>query len=489
MSGIAGIIKEKNQNPEKEKVEIMLDKISHRGANQVQIMDIDGSSLGIRSNSPNGSGYGLLLDGKIFNIDELSQKYSINMPEQAEDSKKISILVKHRGSNIIKELRGAFSLILWDENNQFYLARDIIGVKPLYYIKDSQRLIFASEIKSLIPFCGKVKEFPPGHIMKNMGDPVKYEGIETKADYIDDTETDEMISLLEEKLNCAVGKRITDSKKRIGVWLSGGVDSSLVAALVKNFTDQLYTFSVGFEGSPDLLSSKVVAEALGTRHIEHRLSLDELYETIPEVIYHLESFDAPLVRSSLGNMIASRISSKADIVFSGEGGDEVFAGYNYFLDFDSEQVIQKELIKAINSLHNTALQRVDRLANANHVIVRLPMLDENLINFALTIPTEEKIKKQNNISKYILRKVAEKYLPHEIAWRGKEKFWEGSGILDTLTKKIEYNIGDHEFENNRKLDNGFILRNKEEMYFYNIFRDFFGDLDIGSILSFTLDFN
>ncbi|MDZ7836656.1 MAG: asparagine synthase-related protein [Actinomycetota bacterium] len=226
----------------------------------------------------------------------------------------------------------------------------------------------------------------------------------------------------------------------MGVWLSGGVDSSLVAALVQKYTDKVYTFSVGFEGSPDLEASRVVAKALGTEHIEHKLNLDDLYNTIPEVIYHLESFDAPLVRSSLGNMIASRISSGAEIVFSGEGGDEVFGGYNYFLDFKSSDKIQKELVKAINSLHNTALQRVDRLANAHNVNVRLPLLDESLIDFALTIPTDQKIKPSKNISKYILRKVAERYLPHQIAWRGKREILGGLRIQDTLTEKIEENI-------------------------------------------------
>ncbi|MGM0366228.1 MAG: asparagine synthase-related protein [Actinomycetota bacterium] len=489
MSGIAGILKGENKNPEKNKVELMLDKISHRGINEGNIMEIDGNSLGIISNYPT-AGSGVLLDGKIYNIDRLMLKYRVGKPEGATDSQKVSLLVKEAGPGVIKEFEGAFSLMVCDSSNNFYLARDLIGIKPLYYVKDGGRVIFASEIKSLVEFGNRIIEFPPGHIMKNLGTPSKHDSIGLDSySFLNDAETEEMVSMLEKKLLDAVEKRITGNGKSIGVWLSGGVDSSLVAALVNKFTDSLYTFSVGFAGSPDLEASRVVAKALKTRHIEHKLNLEELYDAIPEVIYHLESFDAPLVRSSLGNMIASRLSSRADIVFSGEGGDEVFAGYNYFFDFDSSEVIQKELLKAINSLHNTALQRVDRLANANNVVVRLPMLDENLIDFAMTIPTEEKIKKAENISKYILRKVAEKYLPKEIAWRAKEKFWEGSGILDTLTEKIEDNIDDSEFEKNRKLDNGFVLRNKEEMYFYNIFRKFFGDLDINSVLSFTGDFS
>ena len=121
---------------------------------------------------------------------------------------------------------------------------------------------------------------------------------------------------------------------------------------------------------------------------------------IPKTIYHLESFDAPLVRSTLGNMIVSKISSPSDVIFSGEGGDELFAGYNYFLEYDSSKLIQKELVNAINSLHNTALQRVDRTANAYSVNIRLPMLDENLLNYVMKIPPKNKVRKDKNTGKY-----------------------------------------------------------------------------------------
>ncbi len=490
MSGIAGIIKQENKKPENEQVEQMLDKIAHRGLKEGNIKQKDGNSLGMITNTIPSTSPDALLDGKIYNIDALMAKYGLSAPAHAADCSKMEMLVKNAGAQVIREFRGAFSLLAWDRDKNSYLARDMIGVKPLYYIKSRNRMVFASEIKSLISFKGEIEEFPPGHMMKNMDTPFQYRGIELgNYDFMEDAQTEEIVSILEKKLLDAVEKRIPPHAKRIGVWLSGGVDSSLVAALVRHFTDQLYTFSVGFEGSPDLEASKVVAKALQTKHIQHCLDLNELYQTIPEVIYHLESFDAPLVRSSLGNMIASKISSEADVVFSGEGGDEVFAGYNYFFDFDSAEMIQKELVKAINSLHNTALQRVDRLANANSVLIRLPMLDEKLIDFAMTIPTHQKIRKAENQSKYILRKVAEKYLPHEIAWRGKEKFWEGSGIQDTLTKKIEANIADSDFQVHKKLDSGFELRNKEEMYFYQVFKKFFGNLHIENLLTFTADFN
>jgi asparagine synthase (glutamine-hydrolysing) len=283
--------------------------------------------------------------------------------------------------------------------------------------------------------------------------------------------------------------RINDNNSNLGVWLSGGLDSSIVAALLREFSDKVQTYSVGFEGSPDLEAAKVVSDYLGTEHTEYMLDTEELFLNIPKTIYYLESFDAPLVRSTLGNMIASKISSSSDIIFSGEGGDELFAGYDYFLEYDSSKVIQKELVNAINSLHNTALQRVDRTANAYSVNVKLPMLDENLLNYVMKIPPKNKVRKDKNTVKYVLRKVASKYLPEDIAWRGKDKFWEGSGIEDTLEKKISTLITDKEFSSSVKSLSTPNLRNKEEVYYYKIFKDYYADVDIDNFLSFTQDFN
>ena len=294
---------------------------------------------------------------------------------------------------------------------------------------------------------------------------------------------------LEDYLLKSMDRRISDENSSLGVWLSGGLDSSLVAALLKEFSDRVYTYSVGYEGSPDLLAAREVSDHLGTRHTEYKLETEELFSIIPKAIYHLESFDAPLVRSTLGNMMVSKISASSDIVFSGEGGDELFAGYNYFLEFDSSEVIQEELVNAINSLHNTALQRVDRTANAYSVNIKLPMLDENLLNYVLKIPPKNKVPEDRNTGKYILRKVASKYLPDKIAWRDKAKFWEGSGIEDTVEEMINTIITDKEFSDNNSSPDGPVLRNKEEVYYYKVFKEYYSDIDIDNILSFTQDFN
>lgn len=493
MSGLAGIISLDKSRKNKRKINILLDKISHRGVKK-ESFNILGNYIGINTNYDFDARTGkniILIDGKIYNLDDLLLKNNIRFEHGSiSDAQKISILFENRGEEIFREFKGSFVMVFADKKGNVYLLRDVIGKKPLYYYKSNKTLMFASEVKSLIDFTGDIQEFPPGCCMLNLGSPKRVKKINMDDYSIAENPDPEMLEKeLEDYLFESIDRRMTDKNMSFGVWLSGGLDSSIVAALLKEFSDKIYTYSVGIEGSADLCSAREVASYLGTRHTEYKLNIEELFLSIPKVIYHLESFDAPLVRSSLGNIIASKISTSADVVFSGEGGDELFAGYDYFLGFDSSRIIQQELINAINSLHNTALQRVDRVANAYSVDVKLPILDESLLNFVLRIHPKDKVRRDKNISKYILRKVASKYLPESITWRKKDKFWEGSGISDTLGKKIDTMIADDEFIKRRNLMDAFRLRNKEEAYYYEIFRNYYSNVDINNILSFTRDFN
>jgi asparagine synthase (glutamine-hydrolysing) len=491
MSGIAGIFNLRESKKDRQKINILLDKISHRGDRR-EVIDISGGYVGINSNYSFETKIDkniILVDGKIYNLDYLISKYGIQADNSLiSDSEKICLLLDKAGKGIFKYFKGSFALVIVDKKGNIYLARDFIGRKPLYYYKDDETLMFASEVKSLIEFTNDIKEFTPGSHMINLLKPEVIKIVDAdNYSIIRDQELEVQEDKLEDYLLKSMDMRINDNNLNLGVWLSGGLDSSLVAALLREFTEKVYTYSVGYEGSSDLEAAKVVSDYLGTAHTEYKLDTEELFLNIPKTIYHLESFDAPLVRSTLGNMVASRISSSSDVIFSGEGGDELFAGYDYFLEYDSPELIQKELVNAINSLHNTALQRVDRTANAYGVNVKLPFLDENLLDYVLKIPTKNKVRE--NTGKYILRKVASKYLPDDIAWRDKEKFWEGSGIEDTLEKKINTVITDKEFSDNRKSPGSPNLRNKEEAYYYKVFKNYYSDIDINNILSFTQDFN
>jgi len=493
VSGLAGVVSLEDKSDNKRKIKILLDKISHRGEKR-DIFNICGNFIGMNSDNSIKNRKDedtCLLDGRIYNIDNLLEKYDIQKGSLfSTDAQKIPLLFNKIGKDIFRELKGSFALVISDKEGDIYLARDVMGIKPLYYSKNKDTLIFASELKSIIEFDKNIKEFPNGSYMKNFKSPRNIKKIDSGCySMLDNSGTLELEDRLEDYLLKAIDRRISDSNLTFGVWLSGGVDSSIVAALLKEFKDKVCTFSVGFEDSPDLNSAREVSNYLGTKHMEYKLDIDELFSSIPKVIYYLESFDAPLVRSSLGNIVASKISSSADVVFSGEGGDELFAGYNYFLEYDSSKIIQKELVNSINSLHNTALQRVDRSANAYNVNAKLPLLDDNLLNFVLRIPPKRKVKKDKKIGKYILRKVGSRFLPNSIAWREKDKFWEGAGIVDTLGKKIDDMITDEEFEKERTLPGNIRLRNKEEVYYYRVFKDYYEGIDINNILSLTQDFN
>lgn len=493
MSGIAGIIELKGSKKNKKEINILLDKISHRG-DKKELFDISSGYVGINTSYDFEARVGqeiVLLDGTINNLDQLLRKNSIDISDPAiSDSQKICLLLDKVEKKIFRYFKGSFALAIIDRKGDIYLVRDVIGKKPLYYYVDNNTLIFASEVKSLISITSDIREFPPGSYMQNLTKPKIIKKIDAD-DYaiFEDQNSETMEDKLEKYLLKAMDDRINGDNLKLGVWLSGGIDSSIVAGLLKEFSEKVYTYSVGHEGSPDLLSAKVVSDYLGTTHTEYMLDTEELFENIPKTIYHLESFDAPLVRSTLGNMIVSKISASSDIVFSGEGGDELFAGYNYFLEYDSSKVIQEECVNAINSLHNTALQRVDRTANAYNVNVRLPMLDDNLLNYVLRIPSENKVRKDKNTGKHILRKVATKYIPDDIAWRSKDKFWEGAGIEDTLEKKINTIISDKEFMDDVNSPDKPNLRTKEEAYYYKIFTDHYSDIDVNKFLSFTQDFN
>ena len=462
MAGLAGIVyklntvNRKNKEKFKKQTENMLEKISYRGSSSNELTILEGDSHGAvigytawqKKSMNNGLNY--FLDGKINNTGKVISDFSINeFSRDGENKPELQLLLTNFDRKIIRKLNGQFALVFYDEDKNIYLLRDFLGRKPLYYALDrkNELMYFGSEVKSLINTGLTVRELLPGNFIKNMNNPEVFKNM-TFQEYVreildehlidekDENDiADEVNNLLIRSIERRIPKNIESIK--LGTWLSGGLDSSVIASVLKEFSDDIYTFSVGYRNSKDMLAARTVAKHLGTKHTEYILDIDTLFSAIPKTIYALESFDAPLVRSTLGNIIASELSSVADVVFSGEGGDEIFAGYHYFLDLDSQQEIQVELLKAIKALHNTALQRVDRSSNIAGVNVKLPLLDESLMEYVLRIPPELKLDYERNLTKNILRKVASNYLPDSIVYRPKDKFWEGSGINDSLASRID----------------------------------------------------
>jgi asparagine synthase (glutamine-hydrolysing) len=421
-----------------------------------------------------------------------------------EDVEKMLELIGHRGNggHAIYEVKGSTLGVVWAEHEKpavqemkkecvvwdssgychfaridrtkgrMTLMRDKIGVVPLYFGRDgSGDLCFASEVKALLPFTKEVKEFPRGAYFDGK-ECRKFEFIKAKKQLA--LSKEKMASKLCRLLMESVRKCI-DGTKSVGAWLSGGLDSSIMSALASHHLDEFHTFSIGFKDSEDLLAAREVAEYIGSRHHEVIVDLEGMVEALPETIYHLESFDALLVRSSVMNYLISKEAAKqVDSVFSGEGADELFAGYEYIRSMKPE-TITDEVIGATRRLHNTALQRVDRCASAHGLTAFVRFLDPQVVDYALRVPSKYKVHK--GIEKWILRESMKDSLPHEIVNRTKSKFWQGAGVESKIAELAENSISDSEFKKERNLSNSWTLNTKEELLYYRIFEKHFGVLD------------
>ena len=355
-----------------------------------------------------------------------------------------------------------------------FLARDRLGVSPLYYGRaDDGVLCFASEVKALLVVTQDVREFPPGAYYNGQDGFETFSEIDRRSALQGDAS--QITSGLRLRLEQAVCRRIDASV--MGCWLSGGLDSSTMAALARPHLDRLHTFAAGLPGAPDLRFARQVANFLGTIHHEVIVNLDDLLAVLPEVIYHLESFDALLVRSTLTNYLVTQCAADyVGSVFSGEGADELFGGYAYLKELELDQ-LPDELLDLIRRLHSLALQRVDRSASAHGLVVYIPFLDLDVVDYAMRIPPQFKVRRKDEvIEKWVLRQALADALPDEVLWRPKAKFWQGAGVSDVLARFAESRISDEEFKYECTLPNGWMLISKEELMYYRIFRQHFGEL-------------
>jgi len=440
MCGIAGGF----GKPDPEKINMMLDMMVRRGPddrgvyttqtivmghNRLTIIDLNTGTQPLFNEDGTIS---LIFNGEIYNYKKL-RAWLIQKGHKFKtktDSEVLIHLYEELGPDMVKELDGMFAFALYNEN-ELLLARDPLGIKPLYYGRDAEgTLYFASEIKGLLQITDDVKEFPNAHFYTHAGGFQRYFRIDDGRQIEADRE--KLIEELDEKLSQAVRKRLM-ADVPLGVFLSGGLDSSLIAAIARKYVKgELHSFAVGIKGSEDLYYSRMVAEHLGTTHHVFEYTRQDVIKALPQVIYYLESFDPALVRSAIPTYFVSRLASNyVKVVLSGEGADELFAGYEY-LKRQEVKDINEELLRITRALHNTNLQRVDRMTMANSIEGRVPFLDVKMVNFAFSIDEKLKLSPVKRIEKWILRKVAEKYLPEQVVWRKKEKFAHGTGTSSIL---------------------------------------------------------
>lgn len=433
MSGIAGIAR----TGAGETVGAMLDTIAHRGPAGREIVETPRTTLGL--------------------------VWTVAQKDAAENLKKNKAALDSGGPGRLASVQ--------ERDGDLCLIRDPLGVAPLYFGYDrAGALCFASEVKALVPLVSKVSELPPGHRYEG-GVLVKYFTLQKERPTLEPP--DIIAKKLKGLLSSAVERCIANDA--VGSWLSGGLDSSILAALARRRVDRLHTFASGFAGAPDLEHAREVARFIDSDHHEVIVDMGQLLDVLPTAIYHLESFDALLVRSSTMNYLVAKLAAEyVEAIFSGEGGDELFAGYEYIKEIDAS-LIPDELIDIIGRLHNTALQRVDRSASTQGTLAYVPFADPDVLAYALCIPTEYKLRA--GVEKWILREAMEGELPERVLRRTKAKFWEGAGVGDLLAQHAERTVTDGDFQRERLLPGGGTVRSKEELMYYRIFREHFGALD------------
>jgi len=453
MAGIAGIAGTDGHRRHRQ-VGRLLNRLSHRGN--------DGSKIIVQ---------GPATLGAVWSMDTATPVNSALRKRVAWDGS----LPARLEPAVLRRRRRPFALAAATENGLF-LARDPLGVCPLYYGQmDDGALCFASEVKALLEVTQDVHEFPPGSWYDSQSGFHIFARIQRCAP-LEPVAPGTVAAALRARLEQAVQRRIDN--EIMGSWLSGGLDSSAIVALARPYVRELHTFAGGIKGAPDLAHARRIADRLKTHHHEVVVTLDDLLAVLPDVIYHLESFDALLVRSAVTNyLVARHAADYVGSVFSGEGADELFGGYTYLKTLESDR-LPAELLDITQRLHNTALQRVDRSAAAYGLVAHVPFLDLDVVEYALKIPAQLKLWREDTVvEKWILRRALVGVLPEEVLWRGKAKFWQGSGIGDLLAQHADAQISDSAFDRERRLPNGWMLRTKEELAYYRLFREHFGDLD------------
>jgi asparagine synthase (glutamine-hydrolysing) len=465
-------------------LERMLARLEHRGPDDVGSVAVNGSWLGHRRLSIVDVGGGaqplrdadgalfLVGNGEVYNHEAVRERLERRPFLTRSDNEVALHLLDERGPEALAELNGMFAFVAAGRDGRFVAARDPVGIKPLYWARRGGEVLFASEMHVFDePWQPHVEPFPPGCAW------TPERGLVRFARALPDDPPEPP------RERWASGTRavLVDSVRRqlmgdvpVGVFLSGGLDSSLVAAIAARVLGErgkrLKTFAVGTPGSPDLDAARRVAEHLGTEHHETTYTPEEALAALPGVVRAIESFDPGLVRSAVPNYVLARATVRhVKVVLTGEGADELFAGYDYMRELTDPEGLHAELERTICSLHNLNLQRCDRVTMAHGLEARVPFLDREVIDWAMSLPAEAKVAGPGTPEKRLLREAFRGWLPDELLWRDKAEFGDGSGARDAISAAVEAGISGAELEAER----GAVdppLRTKEELAYYRIFR-------------------
>lgn len=508
MCGIAGIFNIKIQSRElRSKALQMARKIRHRGPDwsgiycggsailaHERLSIVDPQSGGQPLYSPDRK-LVLAVNGEIYNHRDIRARYAGRYEFQTgSDCEVILALYRDKGIHFLEDLNGIFAFALYDEEKDEYLiARDPIGVIPLYIGKDSEgHIYFGSELKALEGFCDEYEPFLPGHYYHSKEGKMKRWYTRDWMDYekVAKENGTSPCRQIHDALEEAVHRQLM-SDVPYGVLLSGGLDSSVISAIAKKYaakrieTDgasdawwpQLHSFAVGLKGAPDLVKAREVAEYIGTVHHEINYTLQEGLDAIRDVIYFIETYDVTTVRASTPMYLLARVIKSMGIkmVLSGEGADEIFGGYLYFHKAPDARAFHEETVRKLSKLHLYDCLRANKSLAAWGVEGRVPFLDKEFLDVAMRLAPEVKMAPGKVIEKKVVREAFESLLPASVAWRQKEQFSDGVGYswIDTLKEVTAAAVSDEQMAHAAERFPVHPPMNKEEYYYRSIFEEHF----------------
>ena len=453
---------------------------------------VDPESGGQPLYAPSAEGEGqlvLAVNGEIYNHQEIRRRLTGFYDFQTgSDCEVILALYREKGIHFLEDLNGIFAFVLYDEQrNEFLIARDPIGVIPLYIGYDSDGTVYvASELKALEGQCECYEVFLPGHYYWSRQPGMKrwYE-----RDWMQHP-CQEDASQLRQALDAAVRRQLM-SDVPYGVLLSGGLDSSLVSAVAEKYAEmriendsrtkaywpRLHSFAVGLKGAPDLAKARLVAEHIGTVHHEINYTIQEGLDALRDVIYYTETYDVTTVRASTPMYLLARVIKSMGIkmVLSGEGADEIFGGYLYFHKAPDAQAFHEETVRKLGKLYLYDCLRANKSLSAWGVEGRVPFLDKEFLDVAMRINPQLKMCPGTTIEKKILREAFANMLPEEVAWRQKEQFSDGLGYswIDTLKAITSAAVSDEQMADAARRFPINPPLCKEEYYYRTIFEEHF----------------
>lgn len=516
MCGIACIFNIKEQTPElRQKALTMAKRIRHRGPDwsgiycggsailaHERLSIVDPQSGGQPLYSPDRRQV-LAVNGEIYNHRDLRADFAGEYQFQTgSDCEVILALYRRYGTDFIERLSGIFAFALYDEErDEFLIARDPIGVIPLYIGRDADGTLYcASELKALEGLCDEYEPFLPGHYYWSREGKMRrwyrrdwtdYDAVRDRyASLPADEAWQAQVADVRTALEAAVRRQLM-SDVPYGVLLSGGLDSSVISAVAKLYADrrietdgqqaawwpQLHSFAVGLKGAPDLEKARLVAEHIGTVHHEIHYTIQEGLDAIRDVIYYIETYDVTTVRASTPMYLLARVIKSMGIkmVLSGEGADEVFGGYLYFHKAPNAQAFHEETVRKLSKLHLYDCLRANKSLSAWGVEGRVPFLDKEFLDVAMRLNPAAKMCPGHTIEKKIVREAFAELLPEAVAWRQKEQFSDGVGYswIDTLKAVTSAAVSDEQMAHASERFPINPPQNKEEYYYRSIFEEHF----------------